>query len=195
MGDLLLTESEYACLKAMVELFEKGNVYCKGKTESLGLTKENRFPTLRMFEENGLIGNPQNNAVDGFYESFTIRSKTMQVLRSLEASERKTQEAIRLQQEQREHDRAWEANQLEKTREWEADQQEKTRIWQANQETIRHQREDKRDKITWTIAISAIVISLVGLGATNFLKKEPTINVQPTVAPAPIVNVIIPTSK
>ena len=49
MGDFLLTESEYACVKAMTELFEKGKAYCKGNTESLGLTNENRFATLSTF--------------------------------------------------------------------------------------------------------------------------------------------------
>ena len=144
-----------------------------------------------MFEEDGLICNPQNNARDGFYESFTIRSKTMQVLRSLEASERKIQEALRLQQEQRNHDR-----------EWEATQEENSRVWQAEQDTIRRKREDDRDKekaeredkrdrenkewqegqnkIKRWIGVAAIVFSLIGvvLGKVLFTSPPPPVAIQ-----------------
>lgn len=168
MRDLLLSEAEYACLKEMAEAFERGDVYCNH--DYFGLTPHNRFATLRPFSSNILIGDATHTG-SGFYESFTIRSNTMQVLRSIEASERKAQEAIRLQQEQREHDRKWEA-----------EQEEKARVWQAEQERIRHQREDRRDRVTWTIAAIGILAGLVGVYLASVLSKSDP----------PVVNVFIP---
>ena len=73
-----------------------------------------------------------------------------------------SRDLLRTQQEQRDHDRDWEARQEAATREW-----------QEKQERERREREDTRDKINRYLGVAAIASGLVGVLLGSYLKSQP----------------------
>jgi len=96
--DLNFNEAEFACLKKLADLFERGHDFCSGmKTEEIGLTKQNRYAVLRMLEQHQYIRDPIHTAGNpsgggGHYSSFCINASTVQTVRVIEEAARKKTE-------------------------------------------------------------------------------------------------------